>query len=536
MPLVNSEPKTILLKPKETKLDEVYVTATRQSRSIENVPTRIEAITLEELEENAMMNSSNIAVLLQETTGIQVQQTSQSSGSAYIRIQGLDGRYTQIVRDGFPLYEGFSSGLSILQIPPLDLRQVEVIKGSASTLYGGGAIAGLINLVSKEPGYKPERSLMFNQTSAGGSSINSFYSKRGRKTGFTLYVAANNQMAYDVNNDSLSDLPKAQNISFNPKFFLYINDSTCLSLGLNNSYDYRIGGNMNVIDKKQLNSNLYFEKNYSVRSSGQFSFDKILHNNRKFNFKGCISVFDRQIKVPNYQFEGTQYSGFSETSYSLTLNQIDWLTGINLLLDQFDEKKLANQNSRSFEHTTYGFFTQGTWNITRYAILEGGFRADYNNHYRLFALPRMSLLIKFNKYLSSRLGGGYGYKLPTIFTEETERMNFENISAIDDHVLKAERSEGANFDLNYKRIIIQEWSVSINQLFFYSRLQNPLILNANNNFYYFTNATGPIDTRGFETNMKWSYDNISLYLNYTFIAANLRYNINQKKPLLQDTI
>ena len=530
--LKSNSPVTILLKPKEIAVEEVYVTATRQSRAIENVPTRIEAITLEELEENAMMNSSNIGMLLQETTGIQVQQTSQSTGSAYIRIQGLDGSYTQIVRDGFPLYEGFSSGLSVLQIPPLDLRQVEVIKGSASTLYGGGAIAGLINLVSKEPDYKPERSLMINQTSKGGTSINSFYSRRGRKTGITLYAAVCNQIAYDVNKDSLSDLPKTQNVNFNPKFFWYINDSTSLSIGLNTSYDSRIGGDMNTINKKNLIPYFYFEKNNSFRSSGQLSYDKALQNNCKFNFKGSFSIFDREIKLPTYQFEGTQYSGFSEASFSHSFKHIDWINGINLMLDKFDEERLTNQSRRSYKHLTYGIFTQMTWSITRYAIIESGFRADYNIDYRLFALPRISLLIKFNKYLSSRIGGGLGYKLPTIFNEETEKLNFENISQIDDHLLKAERSEGANFDINYKRRLSDGLSVNFNQLFFYSRLQNPLILTSNNNnFFYFTNAAAPVDTRGFESNMKWTFNDFSLYMNYTFTDARLRYEMNQVKPL-----
>lgn len=104
------------------ELEEVVVAATRSSRSIEDIPTRVEAITGEELGEKAAMNSSNIGMLLSETTGVQMQQTSLSSGNMNIRIQGLDGRYTQILKDGFPLYGGFAGGLSIMQIPPLDLK------------------------------------------------------------------------------------------------------------------------------------------------------------------------------------------------------------------------------------------------------------------------------------------------------------------------------------------------------------------------------------------------------------------------------
>lgn len=82
------------------------------------------------------MYSSNIGMLLRKTTGIQMQQTSLSSGNMSIRIQGLDGSYTQISKDGMPLYGGFAGGLSIMQIPSLNLKQVELIKGSNSTFYG----------------------------------------------------------------------------------------------------------------------------------------------------------------------------------------------------------------------------------------------------------------------------------------------------------------------------------------------------------------------------------------------------------------
>src|SRR5690606_38064319 len=116
---------------------------------IDDEPTRVEVIAGEEMEEKINMDPSSISMVLNESTGIQVQQTSAASVNYTFRIQGLEGRFTQLLRDGFPLYSGYSGSLSINQIPPLDLKQIEVIKGSSSTLYGGGAIAGLINLISK---------------------------------------------------------------------------------------------------------------------------------------------------------------------------------------------------------------------------------------------------------------------------------------------------------------------------------------------------------------------------------------------------
>ena len=138
--LPQQEPLIILLESGSEELETVTVSTTRSSRLIQDLPTRLEAITAEELGEKAFMNSTNISMLLRESTGIQMQQTSANSANQSIRIQGLDGRYTQLLKDGFPIFGGFAGGLSIMQIPPLDLKQVEIIKGSASTLYGGGAL------------------------------------------------------------------------------------------------------------------------------------------------------------------------------------------------------------------------------------------------------------------------------------------------------------------------------------------------------------------------------------------------------------
>ena len=195
----------ILLSEDEGNLGEIIVSSTRSSRTIAEIPTRIETIAGEELEEKGNMNASNVSMLLRESTGIQTQQTSATSANMNFRIQGLDGRYTQLLQNGLPLYSGFSSGLSIMQIPPLDLKRVEIIKGSSSTLYGGGAIAGMINLISKEPTEERETLLQITGTSAKGADINGFYAQKiSEKVGLTLFSSYHFQQPYDPNNDQFS--------------------------------------------------------------------------------------------------------------------------------------------------------------------------------------------------------------------------------------------------------------------------------------------------------------------------------------------
>jgi iron complex outermembrane receptor protein len=112
-------------------------------------------------------------MMLNESTGIQTQQTSATSGNSSIRIQGLDGRYTNFERWFSSIFRCFKR--TWFTANTLDLKQVEIIKGSASTLYGGGAIAGLVNF-TKTPTEERELRLLINGTSAGGLDINGFYS------------------------------------------------------------------------------------------------------------------------------------------------------------------------------------------------------------------------------------------------------------------------------------------------------------------------------------------------------------------------
>ena len=162
---------TFVLVEQETELAGVTVSATRSERRIEDDPVRVEVLDVEEVEEKLLMTPGDITMMLNETSGLRVQVTSPSLGGASVRVQGLRGRYTQVLSDGLPLYGGQTGGLGLLQIPPMDLGGVEVIKGVASALYGGTALGGVINLTSRRPTAEPIRDLLLNRTTLGGTDV-----------------------------------------------------------------------------------------------------------------------------------------------------------------------------------------------------------------------------------------------------------------------------------------------------------------------------------------------------------------------------
>ncbi|WP_089240008.1 TonB-dependent receptor [Belliella buryatensis] len=527
-------PMEVLLHEEHDHMETVTITSTRSSRTIEDIPTRVEFIAGEELDEKVNMKPGDIRVLLSESTGIQVQVTSPTSANASIRIQGLDGRYTQILKDGFPLYSGAASGLGLLQIPPLDLQQVELIKGSASTLYGGGAIAGLVNLISKRPTEKGNLDFVFNGTNAGGFDASGFYGKRNSKVGTTLFAAYNTNSPFDPSDIGLSAIPKVDRFTFNPKLFLYPSSRTDLELGVNLSVEDRIGGNMDFLRGNRENPLAFFESNQSERISSQFVLNHRLEEGKRLQVKNSYNYFDRRLSTRGYDFNAVQHSTFTEVNYQLDGTQSDWVFGGNLWTEAFVEQPSGNFPLRDYTMNTLGAFAQNNTNLSEKWVLESGLRMDYVLDYGWAVLPRIAMLYRANINFSSRLGGGLGYKAPTIFTEESERLQYQNIKPIDSELNSLERSYGLNWDLNYKTSLFDDrLFFSLNHLFFYTYLSNPLFLETvGGNEFRFVNIDGYSDTKGTETNVKWELGDFKWFMGYTYTHARIVSNGNiRENPL-----
>ncbi len=522
----------VLMEHNHDEMEEVVISSTRSSRTIENIPTRVEFIAGEELQEKVNMKPGDIRMVLNESTGIITQITSATSGNASIRIQGLDGRYTQILKDGLPLFSGASAGLGLLQIPPLDLKQVEIIKGSSSTLYGGGAIAGMVNLISRTPEEEASLELLMNGTSGGGLDFSAFYGNMGEKLGITTYAAYNQNQAYDPSDVGLSAIPEFQRFTLNPRLFFNPSANTKINFGINSSIEERIGGNMFYLEDTENNTG-YFESNNSTRLSSQFGFTHKIAENKKLEIKNSLNHFDRELSSPGYVFDGRQFSTFTEANYSIEKSNFEFITGVNISTEQFTEMPTPDQQVKDYAFNTFGVFAQNVLETSELLTLETGLRADYITDYGWVLLPRFSALFKVHPKVNSRIGGGLGYKAPTIFTEDTERRQYREILPINADFNTLERSYGANWDINYTTMIGNKLTLNLNQLFYYTYLKDPLLLKSiDNGLYQLQNIDGYINTSGFETNMKFGYDDLKLFLGYTFTDTKLTdNNITRENPL-----
>jgi iron complex outermembrane receptor protein len=206
--------------PEPDEGEDIIVQATRTGRRVQDEPVRVEVLSREEIEEKILMQPGNISMLVNETPGLRVQVTSPALGAANVRVQGLKGRYTQILADGLPLYGGQTPSIGLLQISPTDLGQVEIIKGAASALYGPSALGGVVNLVSRRPAPEQQGELLLNATSRGGQDVTAYNSgPLTNALSYSLTGGFNRQDRQDIDGDGWANIPGYHRWTFRPRLF-----------------------------------------------------------------------------------------------------------------------------------------------------------------------------------------------------------------------------------------------------------------------------------------------------------------------------
>ena len=525
---------TIFLVSDNKQIDEILIESTRSTRTIGNSPTRTEILT-DEIDEAASMEASKIAHVITHSTGIQLQTTAAASNGKVVSIQGLNGRYTQMLKDGFPLYGGFSASLDVLQIPPLDLRKIEYVKGPSSTLHGGGSISGLINLFTKTA-EKDETLLHINVSHIGARDFNSFTSRNFGKWGFTNLASMHLHKAYDPNNDGFSDIAQVSKFNFNPKIFYNPNNKISFYFGSTISKEDRKGGSIYKINNQNSlwlsNPESYFlDHQESSRITTQLFSKYKLTKNNTLTFKNSISSFNRYINIDenisgtSTKFQGNQLNNFNEANFSHNTRKQNLNIGINFIIDEFKETAFIPFALRNQKYQTSGLYINHLIDVSKKLSLESGIRTDHveassvysENGGQTFLLPKINALYKLNSKLYVRIGGGMGYRMPTIFNEESEPYGYKNLEAIDFTNLVAEESYGGNLDFKYQTTFNKEnILLTINQVFFYNVIDNPISLieehvldnDIMNIHLKYSQIYDSLFSKGFESQIKLNFGKI----------------------------
>jgi outer membrane receptor for ferrienterochelin and colicins len=511
----------VLLEHEEIKSEEVVVTATRTTRTIADIPVRVEAIPQEEIEEKLLMTPSNVAMLLNESTGMRVQTTSAASGTANLRIQGLSGRYAQILTDGIPNQGGMSAGFGLTQLIPLDLRQVEVIKGATSALYGSDAISGVVNFISKDPGPTPEASALINATTQGGFDIAAFYAQSFPNHGVTMLLSRNTQPRYDVDGDGFADVPEFTRTTLSPKVIVPLSEHLAIRTTVRILDEDRLGGAMNAAPSPAYTGAPYLEETQTRRIDGTMNLDFSPSKRESFSLNLATTNLRRNARCGLWPFNGTQNFLYADGHYGFTIDAHSILVGSAFNSERFTDRT-GGGIDRGYRFSSPALFIQDEIKFfDRWTFLGGG-RVDFHNVFGTFVTPRLSLMHRPTPALTFRVGMGTGFKAPTIFIEEAEEVGFRNVRPLAN--VRAERATSTSFDLNW-RTFFDEMTATFNAAVYLSRLSNALVVDEDSllaGVLHIRNATGTTSARGAEVSSKITYCDLTLSLGYTYIAASQR--------------
>lgn len=424
--------------------EDVVVQATRSGRRVQDEPIRVEVLDREEIEEKIAMQPGNIAMLVNETPGLRVQVTSPGLGASNVRVQGLKGRYTQILADGLPLYGGQTPSIGLLQIAPTDLGQVEIIKGAASALYGPSALGGVVNLVSRRPATEQGGELLLNATSRGGQDATAYAS--GPLTddlSYSLTGGFNRQDRQDIDGDGWANIPGYHRWTVRPRLFWDGANGAKAFLTVGALTEQRNGG---TLPGRVVPDGTAFPQNQHSRR-----LDAGLNAQAPIEGVGTLYLRASGVTQSHRHTFGDVVENdrhqtlLTETSLGGEAGATTWLAGAAYQVDTYRSRTFPAFN---YTYRVPALFAQAEHKLLPDLTLAGSARWDDHNRYGSRVSPRVSMLFKPGPW-TVRASLGRGFYAPTAFVEEIEAAGLSLLEPL--RGLRAETADTASIDFGYAR-------------------------------------------------------------------------------------
>ena len=458
------------------------------------------------------MTPGDIAMLLSETTGLRVQVTSPGLGAASLRIQGMRGRYTQLLSDGLPLYGGQAGSIGLLQIPPMDLAQVEVIKGVASSLYGASALGGVVNLVSRRPGAEAEHEMLVNQTTQGQTNALIWLSgpmKQGSRWGYTFLGGVDRQQRHDVDADGWADLPGFDRISVRPRFTWDNGEGRSVFFTVGVMGEDRTGG---TLPGRVVPDGTAYEEALDTRRVDFGLVARWLIGNKVASVRGSLMRQQhRHVFGPTIEND-VHRTGFGELSLTGVRGAHTWVVGGAVQTDDYRAQDVPIVN---YDIDGVSVFAQDEFVAHPRLTLSGSARVDRDAIHGVFVSPRASALVRAPGGWTIRASGGSGYFVARSVTEETEASGFSRLASFD--FREAERARSASIDAN------REFGpVELNATVFGSRVTNTLRIRpsiGSSSNYDLLPVAGATRTTGVELLGRIRRGAVTVTPTYTYVHA-----------------
>lgn len=494
----------VVLTEDAAQLEEVVITGTLREVTKMQSPIPVEVYSPELFRKNP---TSNLFEALALVNGVQPQINCNVCTAGAIHINGMDGPYTMVLIDGMPIVSSLSTVYGFFGIPNNIIKRVEVVKGPASTLFGSEAVAGVINIITKEPTQAPRLSVDVFGTSVGEYNADVSMATRVGKSSMLL---SGNYFSYqqrrDINRDNFTDMALQNRYSLFNRWNIYRRSGKTFSLAARYIRENRWGGQMQWTEAFRGSDQVYGETILTNRGEliGAYQLHKNLHWDFSYNFHIQDSYY------ATMRYFGRQYVGFNQLRWAKKINQTNWLAGMPVRYMYYDDNTVVTQrpDGGNMANRTFlpGVFAEAETAWTRRLTTLAGLRYDFHSAHGGIFTPRFSAKITPSPRDVFRITGGSGFRVVNVFAEEHAALTGARTLLIRD--LRPEQTWNVN--LNYARTITRaNGFTTVDASVFYTHFLNKIFadFDTDPNLIIFDNLRGEAVARGATVNLDRTWTN-----------------------------
>jgi outer membrane receptor for ferrienterochelin and colicins len=493
---------TILMRPDATTLQDVtVVSGTLREVLKADSPIPIEIYTPALFRKNP---SPSIFESLSMINGVQPQLNCNVCNTGDIHINGMEGPYTMVLIDGMPIVSSLSTVYGLSGIPNSLVKRIEIVKGPASTLYGSEAVAGLINILTKEPLTSPRINVDIQATSLAefNADLSSKW-KAGHAEALLgiNYFLFNNPL--DVNNDNFTDITQQNRFSIFNKWQFARKNSRQASMAFRYVFEDRWGGELQWNKSLRGSDQIYGESIYTNRAEliGNYQLPVVekIYVDYSYNFHQQDSYYGIN------KYMATQHVAFAQLRTNLKTGRHDLLIGLPFRFTQYDDNTAGTAEPQN----TFlpGLFIQDEFLVHTKISLLAGVRYDYHSVHGSILSPRLSVKYSPSAFHTFRLTGGNGYRVVNLFTEDHAALTGSRQVVIKNE-LKPEQSWNVN--LNYATTLRHSTGyVHLDGSLFYTRFSNKIVGDflTNSEQIIYDNLNGYAISKGITLNADAAFTN-----------------------------
>ena len=432
----------VILEASTYDLDQVVVTGTMKEQFLSASPVKVDVVTQKFLEKIA---TSNVMEVIENVNGVQKQINCGVCGTNDIHINGMEGPYTLVLINGMPIMSSLSSVYGLNGIPTSLIKQIEIIKGPSSTLYGTEAVAGVINILTKNPKDVSPIELDAFLTSHQEKNIDFAFAPKMNKVDM-LFSGNLFQMSHflDDNADNFSDIPLSERLILFNQWNFKRKSEKSFALSAKYYLENRSGGVKEWDESLRGSDSIYGESIYTDRlelaATYQMPWEEDVRIYASYNYHHQDSYYG------DTKYEAYQSIYFANLLWSKRLGHAhDILSGLTYRYQTFIDSTLADVDEKKF---IPALFVQDEITFNRKWTTLLGMRSDYHDEHGFIFSPRLNVKFKPQTYTTFRLNAGTGFRIVNLFTEDHAFLTgSREVLVVED--LLAEESYNINLNANH---------------------------------------------------------------------------------------